>query len=463
MDQALAVSSSSDQGAGGDSAALGGAATYGFTVGAVPATGDWYVDASAGSDANSGNSPASAFKSITRATLAAAAGDTVHVAAGLYGTASTGEVFPIHMIDGVLQGASSGSVTILGNGSAAVIQATGIGSAAAIDGFTITGGSPGLDLSDSALTISDNVISGNTGSITGGGIHTVSGSVRIVNNLIRGNTATYGGGIVVEDADSSRIESNTIENNVATQGGGGIDVCLNANPAIAHNIIRNNSAHVGGGIMSEIGCLPRITETVIQGNSADPTAGGKGGAIALFSGSAILENCLIVGNTSSDFAISGTNSAATKIVNCTIADNGPAGIGRFSTSWPFSVEVRNSILRNSGSEIDSGTVATIRYSDVEGGYAGAGNFDADPRFVTPAADYHLTPTSPCIDAGAIESTIVSDLDGVTRPVGSGWDIGAYESTVVRPPDIEAPTVHITSPAPGAVVSGDVTITASGHR
>ena len=56
--------------------------------------------------------------------------------------------------------------------------------------------------------------------------------------------------------------------------------------------------------------------------------------------------------------------------------------------------------------------------------------------------------------------IVSDLDGVARPVGGGWDMGAYESTAVRPPDIEAPTVHITSPAPGAVVSGDVTITAS---
>jgi YVTN family beta-propeller protein len=37
MDQALAVSSSSDQGAGGDSAALSGGATYAFTVGTVPA------------------------------------------------------------------------------------------------------------------------------------------------------------------------------------------------------------------------------------------------------------------------------------------------------------------------------------------------------------------------------------------------------------------------------------------
>ncbi len=459
MDQALAVSSSSDQGAGGDSAALGGAATYQFDVGSTQTVTDWYVNASVGSDSNPGDTPASPFRSVTRATLAAGAGDTVHVAAGLYGTATTGEVFPIHMIDGVLQGAGSGSVTLLGNGLVPVIEATGIGSTAKIDGFTITGGSPGLDLSGSTLTISNNVISGNTGDLAGGGIHSLSGNVHIVNNVIRENTATYGGGIVIEGADSSRIESNTIENNVVTQGGGGIDVYLNARPTISHNIIRNNSARMGGGIMSESGSLPRVTETVIQGNSADPTGGGKGGAIACFSASVVLENCLITGNNSSDYAISGINSAATRIVNCTIADNSSAGIGRFNTAWSFSVEVKNSILRNAGAEIDSGTVATISYSDVEGGYTGAGNIDADPRFVDPPADYRLAPASPCIDAGAADTTVVSDLDGVARPVGSGWDMGAYESTVVTPPDITAPAVQITSPSSGAVVSGDVAITA----
>ncbi len=259
---------------------------------------------------------------------------------------------------------------------------------------------------------------------------------------------------MIEDADSSRIESNTIENNVATQGGGGIDVYLNATPTISHNVIRNNSAHMGGGILSESGGLPRITETVIQGNSADPTSGGKGGAIACFSGSVVLENCLITGNNSSDYAISGINSAATKIVNCTIADNGPAGIGRFSTEWSFRVEVRNSILRNAGSEIDSGTVATISYSDVEGGYAGAGNIDADPRFVDPAADYHLASTSPCIDAGAAETTVASDLDGVARPFGSGWDMGAYESmfSTTRPNRYEQTDSRVTYTGPWATSS-----------
>ena len=447
MDQALAVSSSSDQGAGSDSAALGGGVIYQFVVGPMRVKHDWYVDASAGSDTNPGTSQASAFKSVTRATLAAAAGDTVHVAAGLYGTASTGEVFPLHMIDGTLQGAASGSVTLLGNGVDPVIQANGIGSSAKLDGFTITGGSPGVDASGSALTISNNVISGNAGRETGGGIHSLSGAVHIINNAIRGNTADYGGGIEIENADSSHIDSNTIEDNVATQGGGAIDVYFNSRPAISHNVIRNNSAHMGGAVLSESGCLPRITQTVIEGNTADPSDGGKGGAIACFSGSVVLENSLITGNTSSDYAISGINSAATRIVNCTIVNNGPAGIGRFSTSWPFAVTVVNSIVRNSGSEIDSGTVATIRYCDIEGGFTGAGNIGADPKFVNPAADYHLAATSPCIDAGAVETSITSDLDGAARPVGKGWDIGAYESAVGSPVATTPPT-----PVPLAVTT-----------
>jgi hypothetical protein len=172
----------------------------------------------------------------------------------------------------------------------------------------------------------------------------------------------------------------------------------------------------------------------------------------------VLENCLITGNTSSDYAISGANSAATKIVNCTVADNGPAGVGRYSTSWPFTVEIRNSILRNSGSEIGTGTVATISYSDVKGGYAGAGNIDKDPQFLA-QADYHLAPGSPCIDAGAVEASITVDLDGVARPFGTGWDMGAYESTATTLPDTQAPVVQITSPSAEATVSGDVTIAA----
>jgi predicted outer membrane repeat protein len=57
---------------------------------------------------------------------------------------------------------------------------------------------------------------------------------------------------------------------------------------------------------------------------------------------------------------------------------------------------------------------------------GAHDVAGDPLFVNPAGDnYHLAAGSPAIDTGA-NVGVATDLDGVTRPQGNGYDIGAYE-------------------------------------
>lgn len=43
-----------------------------------------------------------------------------------------------------------------------------------------------------------------------------------------------------------------------------------------------------------------------------------------------------------------------------------------------------------------------------------------------ARNYHLKPTSPCKDRGVTIPTITTDKDGITRPQGGAYDIGAYE-------------------------------------
>jgi parallel beta-helix repeat protein len=51
-------------------------------------------------------------------------------------------------------------------------------------------------------------------------------------------------------------------------------------------------------------------------------------------------------------------------------------------------------------------------------------------FVNPAAnDYHLSATSPALDAGLALGEITQDLEGVPRPSGPAADIGAYERPV----------------------------------
>jgi hypothetical protein len=72
-----------------------------------------------------------------------------------------------------------------------------------------------------------------------------------------------------------------------------------------------------------------------------------------------------------------------------------------------------------------------------------GNLTATPTFVNLVAfNFHLVAGSPGIDAGTALSLGSSDLDGNTRPQGSGWDIGAYE----YPSGIVPPSHAITDTA-----------------
>jgi hypothetical protein len=42
------------------------------------------------------------------------------------------------------------------------------------------------------------------------------------------------------------------------------------------------------------------------------------------------------------------------------------------------------------------------------------------------ADFHLQPNSPAIDEGLSDGAPMNDYDGIQRPKGSGYDIGAFE-------------------------------------
>lgn len=67
-----------------------------------------------------------------------------------------------------------------------------------------------------------------------------------------------------------------------------------------------------------------------------------------------------------------------------------------------------------------------------------------PRFVNaPEGDYHLQEGSPGIDQGITVASVKTDMDGVARPQGSAYDIGAYEykagGPIEPPPVIDPPT------------------------
>ena len=77
--------------------------------------------------------------------------------------------------------------------------------------------------------------------------------------------------------------------------------------------------------------------------------------------------------------------------------------------------------------------ATVTYSDIEGGWAGAGNLNATPQFQRAGyaprplqEDFHLMAASPARDTGANAGAPKKDLDGNPRPYNTLTDMGAYE-------------------------------------
>jgi hypothetical protein len=61
-----------------------------------------------------------------------------------------------------------------------------------------------------------------------------------------------------------------------------------------------------------------------------------------------------------------------------------------------------------------------------------GTISVDPRLVDPAhGNFHLRSDSPARDRGS-SVDLDRDYDGVRRPIGSGYDIGAYEYRVIGP-------------------------------
>ncbi len=59
--------------------------------------------------------------------------------------------------------------------------------------------------------------------------------------------------------------------------------------------------------------------------------------------------------------------------------------------------------------------------------SGSNLISTDPKFLNAAAgDFKLLSTSPAIDAGMATNAPLFDFDDISRPQGSGFDIGAYE-------------------------------------
>ena len=125
------------------------------------------------------------------------------------------------------------------------------------------------------------------------------------------------------------------------------------------------------------------------------------------------------------------------VTNCTFSDNTATGYGSSpGNGGGMHNEASNPTVTNcilwddTPNEIVDTQLAApiVTYSDVQLGYAGTGNIDANPMFADD--DGRLLAGSPCIDAGndaAVPSGVTTDLDGNPRIQGACVDMGAFET------------------------------------
>ena len=309
--------------------------------------------------------------------------------------------------------------------------------------------------------------------IVGGAISLDSAGATIKSNLFRNNSIraseidlAIGGGIDCFSLPQDKkliIDNNTFINN-EVQGidawGGAIN-CekVNGEVLISKNIIISNSVNAssqgnGGGICVLKGTSNKITisNNHISKNNVTGRADDGGGIFVMNNRVAILNNIITENSCSgTDHGRGGgisvgywgnlggdsTNMIANIINNSIINNSGTMGSGIYVNNMDNNI-INNIIWGNSDplkSQINiygSAYEHIVEYSNIEGGYEGEGNIDADPEFSDTVLCYLTESVSPCIDAGNPEPQYndMPDPDKLNNALfpalgGLQNDMGAY--------------------------------------
>ncbi|UCE58736.1 MAG: right-handed parallel beta-helix repeat-containing protein, partial [Phycisphaerales bacterium] len=345
-----------------------------------------------------------------------------------------------------------GSTEIIGCSFSGNRTTHGDSSGGAIFAFKATAGS------SMSLTIKDSSFSQNTTVEVGGamvvGADDGSGlrlPVRIENCTFEANESLmYGGAIYAVYAEPLEFVNTHFVNNTTRQRGGALALQSCPDTTFVDSTITDNSARgipslagLGGGLwVSQSGVTSphvRMLNCIIAGNSV---AGRGGGIYHANGGNLFITNSLVVDNnaTSGMTAEYGTGGAIycagperVGVKNCTLTGNSSVTQAVFHTESVINfVDIYNSVIwDNTPEHMSHGqlTDVEVSYSFVQGGvqsqWDGGGNIGWDEteeplfedvvNFRRPWSqnDYHLTTSSPCIDAGSdlLVYADTQDLDG----------------------------------------------------
>ncbi|MDH4317364.1 MAG: right-handed parallel beta-helix repeat-containing protein [Desulfobulbaceae bacterium] len=357
---------------------------------------------------------------ITAALEAAAAGDTITVAAGTYqeniilksGVTLEGgwnkdfSSRDIAANETILDGSKEAGPTVQGADNATLDGFTVINATRKVLANGDTMGS-GVYLKNTSPTISNNKIIGNEPA----GIYCNASSAVILNNVIAKSKEA---GLFMEKASNLKIHGNVVDGNTfaGISAGDKPENKPDSQVDIRNNLIKENG-RAGIDMASAKG---QVYNNIIDSN--------KDAAIRIVIGPVEFVNNTVVGNARTAVMILDPKLVP-MIKNNIIVNNGEAGIrspaGGYSNNLLFS--------NNSAGTCDSHYLWCVKlnfggYEDEES-HIKDKNVIADPLFVDPANhDYHLQAASPAIDAGDPDAK----YNDVNFPPSLGWDIndmGAY--------------------------------------
>ncbi len=326
----------------------------------------------------------------------------------------------------------------------------------------------GLWVKNVNITLRNMLIQNNIASTTsiysdGGGIflwycQVVLENVTLLNNKV-GSPGSSGAGIASFYGTDYVISNSVFEKNSVSDTGGAVRFFQpSGSITITDSTFRDNNATTEGGAISfdPASALPfSIARTRFENNRA-----GTGSVLMIrdagsSSKQVVLENLLLTGNASFPshegsliHIPSPTKQYDINLTHLTVADNSDNMDSFLHVEAPSVVDKRiNLLLQNTildglptgvwfRQDAGEGTIVAhfdhlmthdVTHPDVIEGetpeiHLTGNSFGVDPKL---GADYKLLRGSPAIDA-AVASGVAEDIDGIKRPFGSAFDIGAYE-------------------------------------
>ncbi|MFN2424858.1 MAG: right-handed parallel beta-helix repeat-containing protein [Candidatus Binatia bacterium] len=390
---------------------------------------DYHV-APGGSDAAAGLTPATAWGTLQHAADNVDAGDTVHVANGNYAG-----------FDLRTSGTAGNPVTFVADGPAVAITSNNDTTP------------DGINVENADYVVIDGFVVNNR---TRSGIRAALGHHLTIRNCTCGGNGRWG--IFTGFVDDLLIEGNETHDSVLEHG---IYVSNSGDrPVIRDNHTHDNYAngiHMNGD--ESQGGDGTISDALVERNVIHGNGVGGGSGINMDGvTNSVVRNNLLYDNHASGISLyridGGSGSSGNLVINNTI-------INASDARWCVNIRdgstgntLRNNILYNhhsfrgvitidaasrSGFSSDhnsgmnrmsiDGDSTVISFAAWQAEGYDASSFLAVPtdHFFNPAGDFHLLPTSPAIDAGTSTDAPGQDIEGGARPVGGGFDIGAYEA------------------------------------